>query len=153
MDSLSIPLFFKRLDTQFDDIPLPSYSTADASGMDVRAALADKLIIPPLSHTIVATNLSVEIPDGFEIQVRPRSGLAATHGVTILNAPGTIDADYRGEIKIILINFGATDFIIERGDRIAQLVLAPVCKAEVRLADELNSTHRNEGGFGHTGVK
>lgn len=153
MEQVLVPVFFKRLDPQYNEIPLPAYATPDAAGMDARAAVPAELIIPSMEYAMVPTNVAVEIPVGYEIQVRPRSGLAAKYGVTILNSPGTIDADYRGEIKIILINFGKEDFAIKRGDRIAQLVLAPVSKAEIKLVDVLNDTHRNERGFGHTGVK
>lgn len=141
----------KRLDEKFNDITLPQYSTEGSSGMDIRAAVENKFIIPPGKVVLVPTNLSVEIPNGYEIQVRPRSGLAAKHGIGILNTPGTIDADYRGEVKIIMMNFSEDEFIINRGDRIAQLVVAKVYKAELVESEELIDTQRGSGGFGHTG--
>jgi len=146
-----IPIKIKRLSEEFNDIPLPSYSTPGSAGLDVRAAVADELIIPAGEINLVPTNLSVEIPEGYEIQVRPRSGLAAKHGISIPNAPGTIDSDYRGEIKIILINLGKEDFKILRGDRIAQLVVSKVYKAEFTISEELVESRRGSGGFGHTG--
>ncbi len=148
-----ISIKFKRLNPGFEDIALPSYSTPASSGMDVRAALENELCVLPGMLVLVPTNLSVEIPDGYEIQVRPRSGLAAKHSIGVLNSPGTIDADYRGEVKIILMNFGKEEFIIARGDRIAQLVVSKVYHAHLIETDELNNTHRGEGGFGHTGKK
>ena len=119
--------------------------------MDVRAAVKDEIIVEKNSITLVPTNLSVEIPQGYEIQVRPRSGLAANHGIGILNSPGTIDADYRGEIKIIMINLGKEKFTIKRGDRIAQLVVSKVFTANLIQSDDLNHSKRGKGGFGHTG--
>ncbi len=141
----------KRLDEKFNDIPLPHYSTEGSSGMDIRAAVENEFVISPGKVVLVPTNLSVEIPTGYEIQVRPRSGLAAKHGIGILNTPGTIDADYRGEVKIIMMNFSEEEFIINRGDRIAQLVVAKVYKAELVESEELIDTQRGSGGFGHTG--
>ena len=141
----------KRLSTEFADIPIPSYATSGSVGMDVRAAVKDEIIIEPNSITLVPTNLSVEIPKGYEIQVRPRSGLAANHGIGILNSPGTIDSDYRGEIKIIMINLGKKKFAIKRGDRIAQLVVSKVYTANLTHSDDLNHSQRGKGGFGHTG--
>ena len=146
-----VNLLIKRISNSFDDIALPSYSTEGSSGMDVRAAIENELIIKAGKINLVPTNLSIEIPLGYEIQVRPRSGLAAKHGIGVLNSPGTIDSDYRGEVKIILFNFSEEDFIIKRGDRIAQLVLAEVIIANVKETNNLNSSDRGEGGFGHTG--
>ena len=146
-----IKIKISRVDENFSDIPLPAYETRDSSGMDVRAALEKNKIIPPGKIALVPTNLRVEIPKGYEIQVRPRSGLAAKHGVGVLNSPGTIDADYRGEIKIILFNFGEKEFVIQRGDRIAQLVVGKVYRAELEESTDLSTTSRGEGGFGHTG--
>ncbi len=146
-----IEIKIKRLEKNFDDIPLPTYATEGSSGMDIRAAVKDDIIIPPGKVALLPTNLSVEIPAGYEIQVRPRSGLAARHGIGILNSPGTIDSDYRGEIKIIVINFGEEDFKISRGDRIAQLVVSKIYKADFIESKELNGSERGEGGFGHTG--
>jgi dUTP pyrophosphatase len=144
---------FKRLSDKFNDIPLPEYSTEGSSGMDLRAAVEEPITIKPFETCLIPTNLAVEIPRGYEGQVRPRSGLAAKNFVTILNTPGTIDSDYRGEIKVILTNFGKNDFVVNRGDRIAQLVIVKVEQVKVIEVDELNSTKRNEGGFGHTGIK
>jgi dUTP pyrophosphatase len=146
-----ITIKFKRLSEAFNNIHLPSYSTEGSAGMDIRAAMEDPVTIKPMEVEMIPTNLSVEIPEGFEIQVRPRSGLAAKHGIGILNSPGTIDSDYRGEVKIILINFSKKDFIIQPGERIAQLILAKVYKARLEETEELNNSKRGEGGFGHTG--
>ena len=146
-----IKVKFKRLSEEFNNIPLPSYSTSGSAGMDIRAAIKKTIKLKPMEVEMVATNLSVELPEGFEIQVRPRSGLAAKHGIGILNSPGTIDSDYRGEVKIILINFGKEDFIVQRGDRIAQLILNKVYKAILEETEELNNSKRGEGGFGHSG--
>ena len=146
-----IEIKIKRLKQEFDDIPLPSYATAGSAGMDIRAATENEIVIEPNSIFLVPTNLSVEIPVGYEIQVRPRSGLAANHGIGILNSPGTIDSDYRGEIKIILINLSKEKFTIKRGDRIAQLVISKVYSANLIESKDLNHSHRGKGGFGHTG--
>jgi dUTP pyrophosphatase len=131
--------------------PLPQYATDGASGMDVRAALNFPLTLQPLERTLVPTGLFVEIPAGYEIQVRPRSGLAIKHGITCLNTPGTIDSDYRGEIKIILINLSAVEQVINPGDRIAQMIVQKVERAELERVEFLNETARADGGFGHTG--
>ena len=146
-----VTIKFKRLSDQFGNIPLPAYSTEGSSGMDIRAAIEEPFILHHLHVGTIPTNLSVEIPEGFEIQVRPRSGLAANHGIGILNSPGTIDSDYRGEIKIILINFDKGEYIIHPGDRIAQLIVSKVYKARLEETKELNSSKRGKGGFGHTG--
>lgn len=137
----------------FEGLELPAYETSGSAGLDVRAAVAydAPITLESGARALIETGLSVAIPDGFEIQVRPRSGLAARHGLTCLNTPGTIDSDYRGEIKVILINLGAEAFIITRGERIAQLVLAPVTRLAWSEVDELPSTDRGEGGFGSTG--
>jgi dUTP pyrophosphatase len=134
------------------DLTLPRYETEDAAGMDISAAIQGSLTLHPGDRCLVETGLAVSIPSGYEIQVRPRSGLAIKYGLTIINTPGTIDADYRGEIKIGLINLGRENYTIHRGDRIAQLVLAPVIRARVTVADSLDSTGRGAGGFGHTGI-
>lgn len=144
---------FKRLSEEFNDIPIPQYATAGSAGMDIRAALKFDLILQPGQTELVPTNISVEIPQGYEIQVRPRSGLAVKHGITILNSPGTIDSDYRGEMKIILINHGKKTYTITSGDRIAQLVLSKIYTAELEESNKLNDSDRGEGGFGHTGKK
>jgi dUTP pyrophosphatase len=133
------------------DLDLPTYHSADASGMDVAAAIAEPLKLAPGEIIMIPTNLAVAIPPGFEIQVRPRSGLAIKHGVTIINSPGTIDADYRGEVKIGLINLGLKPYTIQRGDRVAQLVVSPVHRADLQVVTELERTVRQAGGFGHTG--
>lgn len=147
----SIKLKIKRISEKFTDVELPHYATAGSAGMDIRAAVESSIILKPGTVELIPTNLSVEIPVGYEIQVRPRSGLAAKHGIGILNSPGTIDSDYRGEVKVIMFNFSKEDFTIERGERIAQLVIAKVYKAEVEESDSLENTQRGEGGFGHTG--
>lgn len=143
-----VPVRVKRL-PHGEGLDLPVYATDGAAGMDVVAA-EDATIAPGARHA-VATGLSFAIPAGYEIQVRPRSGLALKHGITVPNTPGTIDSDYRGELKVILINHGHADFEIRRGDRVAQLVLAPVTRATWLMADELDETARGEGGFGSTG--
>jgi dUTP pyrophosphatase len=134
------------------DLPLPAYATELAAGMDLMAAIDAPITLEAGRHLLVPTGLSMAIPAGFEAQVRPRSGLAAKHGVTVLNSPGTIDADYRGEVKVILINLGAAALVIEPGMRIAQLVIAPVTRATWRESDRLQETTRGLGGFGSTGV-
>ena len=136
------------------DLPLPAYETSDAAGMDLRAAVGgdDPITLRPGARVAVPTGLCIALPRGFEAQVRPRSGLALRNGVAPLNSPGTIDADYRGEIKVILINLGNEDFVIRRGDRIAQMVIAPVVRAIWREATQLEETARGEGGFGSTGA-
>ncbi|MHB9013621.1 MAG: dUTP diphosphatase [Ignavibacteriaceae bacterium] len=146
-----IPIKIKRINKDFDDIELPSYATSGSSGMDIRAAVKDDIIAKHGEIILVPTNLSVEIPHGYEIQVRPRSGLAIKHGIGVLNSPGTIDADYRGEIKIILFNFGKEDLKISRGDRIAQIILSKVYLAKFIQTNDLADSSRGEGGFGHTG--
>lgn len=133
--------------------PTPEYATDGSSGADIRAFLVNAIILKPGERILVPTGLFTEIPLGHEIQVRPRSGLAFKNGVTCLNTPGTIDADYRGEIKVLLINHGQEDFVINSGDRIAQLVVASVTKANYKLSDNLKSSERGAGGFGHTGIK
>ena len=141
----------KRLSNEFNDIPLPVYATCGSAGLDIAAAVKEEIIIPKGKIGFVPTNFSVEIPEGYEIQVRPRSGLAVKHGITVLNSPGTIDSDYRGEVKIILINLGEEDYKISRGERIAQLVVSKVYQAKFSETDSLNESHRGEGGFGHSG--
>ena len=133
------------------DLSLPTYHSAGASGMDVAAALAAPVELAPGEIQIIPTNFAVAIPPGYEIQVRPRSGLAIKHGVTVVNSPGTIDADYRGEVKIGLINLGPEPYTIQRGDRVAQLVVAAVQRADIQVVAELDKTGRQAGGFGHTG--
>ena len=135
------------------DLPLPAYQTADAAGLDLLAAVPQSapLILLPGRYEMVPTGLTIALPPGFEAQVRPRSGLAAKHGITVLNSPGTIDADYRGEINVLLINHGQAAFSIRRGERIAQMVIAPVTRAELVPVEVLSSTERGSGGFGSTG--
>lgn len=145
---LSIPVRFVREGSR--DL-LPSYQTAGASGMDLRADIGEEVTIPPLGRALVPTGIAVAIPPGVEGQVRPRSGLAIRNGVTCLNAPGTIDSDFRGEICVILVNLGAEPFPVRRGDRIAQLVFSSVARATWREVEILAPTARGEGGFGHTG--
>ena len=132
---------------------LPNYETIASAGMDLRANIADSIVLKPLERTIVKTGLFIELPIGFEAQVRPRSGLAAKKGITVLNSPGTVDADYRGEIGVILVNLSNEDFTIENGERVAQLVIAKHERAEWIQVQELTETSRGEGGFGSTGVK
>ncbi|HAA92159.1 MAG TPA: dUTP diphosphatase, partial [Rhodospirillaceae bacterium] len=133
------------------DLPLPEYATADSAGLDLLAAIDDVLILAPGERTLVPSGLAIALPSGYEAQVRPRSGLAYKNGVTVLNSPGTIDADYRGEIGVILINHGNDAFAIERGMRIAQMIIAPVTQLEWDEVEELPETVRGAGGFGSTG--
>lgn len=149
MEKITVKI--KRIENNYNDIPLPGYATDGSAGMDIRAAVEESLVLKANGFCAVPTNLSVEIPAGFEIQVRARSGLAFKHGIGVLNAPGTIDSDYRGEIKIILFNFSNEDFVINRGERIAQLVLSKVYTANPVEANILNGSVRGDGGFGSTG--
>ena len=137
----------------FEGLALPAYETADAAGMDLRAAVEDSapVTLAPGQRAMIPTGLTIALPPGHEAQVRPRSGLAAKHGITCLNSPGTIDADYRGEVKAILINLGQDPFVIKRGERIAQMVIAPVTRASLVQVDTLDETARGAGGFGSTG--
>ncbi|HEX5006136.1 MAG TPA: dUTP diphosphatase [Hyphomonadaceae bacterium] len=132
---------------------LPAYETADAAGMDLRAAVPEQepVVLAPGERAMIPTGLTMALPSGYEAQVRPRSGLAARHGVTCLNSPGTVDADYRGEVKVILINLGQEPFIVKRGERIAQMIIAPVTQAKLDLVEQLDETKRGAGGFGSTG--
>ena len=148
-----IELKIQRIEESFKDIPLPEYATEGSSGLDLRAAIEKDFVIEKGKFALIPTNLKVEIPPGYEIEVRPRSGLAAKYGIGVLNSPGTIDSDYRGEIKVILFNFGNEDFVIKRGDRIAQMILSKVYKAVLVETHNLNNSSRGEGGFGHTGTK
>lgn len=133
--------------------PLPEYATLSSAGLDVRANNAEPIVIPPLGRALVPTGLFIEIPEGYEVQVRPRSGLALKKGITVLNSPGTIDADYRGEINVILVNLSSEPFTVEAGERIAQLVLASYSRIEWEEVDALSETSRGTGGFGSTGVR
>lgn len=142
----------RRLRPENDsDIPLPRYMTPHSSGMDLCAAVEREQIIGIGAIKVIGTGITMALPQGFEAQVRPRSGLAFKHGISIINSPGTIDADYRGEIKIALINLGLEPYTVRRGDRIAQLVIQRVFQARLKLVETLSQTERNEGGFGHTG--
>ncbi len=144
---------FKRLHPRRDsDIDLPRYMTPHAAGMDISAAVPDALTLAPGQIKLVPTGFAMALPHGFEAQVRPRSGLAIKHGVTVINSPGTIDSDYRGEVKVGLINLGAAQYTIQRGERIAQMIIQQVCQARVREVDHLDETERNNGGFGSTGA-
>ncbi len=132
---------------------LPQYATALSAGLDLRANISEPVLIKPLERKLIPTGLFIELPEGYEAQIRPRSGLAIKKGITVLNSPGTIDADYRGEICVILINLSSEDFLIEDGERICQMVIASHVQAEWQLVEELNETERGAGGFGHTGKK
>lgn len=144
---MPIPIKIKNLSAY----PLPAYATSGSAGMDLRANIGESATLKPMERQLVPTGIFIELPTGFEAQVRPRSGLAWKQGITCLNAPGTVDADYRGELKIILINLSQSDQTIHPGDRIAQLIVASVEKVEWHPVLELNESLRNEGGFGHTG--
>lgn len=133
--------------------PLPAYATSQSAGMDLRANIDESIVLHPMERRLVPTGLHIALPQGFEAQIRPRSGLALKHGITVLNTPGTIDADYRGELMVLLINFSDTDFVINDGERIAQMVVARPEQIEFQLVDELDDTERGAGGYGHTGVK
>jgi dUTP pyrophosphatase len=134
------------------DLPLPSYESDGSSGMDIRASLREPAMLQPGEITFIPTGLAVSVPPGYEAQIRPRSGLALKHGIGMVNSPGTIDSDYRGEIGIIVINWGQKPFTIRRGDRIAQMIITRVCRADLMEVEVLDSTQRGEGGFGHSGV-
>ena len=133
--------------------PLPEYATAQSAGLDLRANIEEAIVINPMERKLVGTGLFMALPPGYEAQVRPRSGLALKHGITVLNSPGTIDADYRGELKVLLVNLSNEPFVVNEGERIAQLVIAKHEKAEFKLVEELDDTERGAGGYGHTGVK
>ena len=147
-----ITIKVKRLGTRKDS-PLPSYMTEQASGMDLCAHLSNEVVIPPGDRRLIPSGITVAIPEGYEGQIRPRSGLAVKDGIAIVNSPGTIDSDYRGEIKIILINLGDEPFVVRNGARVAQLVITPVVRAQLEEVAELPETSRNDGGFGHTGSR
>ena len=133
--------------------PLPEYATAQSAGLDLRANIEEAIVLNPMERKLVGTGLFMALPPGYEAQVRPRSGLALKHGITVLNSPGTIDADYRGELKVLLVNLSNEPFVVNEGERIAQLVIAKHEKAEFKLVEELDDTERGAGGYGHTGVK
>jgi dUTP pyrophosphatase len=149
---MSIPIRVRRL-PHAEGLPLPSYATAGAAGMDLIAAVRDPVTVGPGQRILVPTGLMIALPPGYELQIRPRSGLALRHGITLPNTPGTIDEDYRGEIGIIILNTGTEAFVIERGARIAQAVLAPVSRAAWREVETLDTTERDAGGFGSTGAR
>jgi dUTP pyrophosphatase len=142
-----------RVGTHPEPLPLPQYQTAHAAGLDLLAELDGPLVLPPMGRAAVPTGLAIELPEGYEAQIRPRSGLALKHGVTCLNTPGTIDADYRGEVKVILANLSTQPFTLQRGDRIAQMVIAPVTRVVLQQARALSETGRGAGGFGSTGER
>ena len=150
----SVDIRVKRLPASAEptELPLPTYQTAGSAGADLYAAVEKDLILSPGQRALVPTGIALELPHGYEAQVRPRSGLALKHGITTLNAPGTIDADYRGEVGVLLINHGSINFTISRGDRIAQLVVAPVTRGDFSTVVDLSDTDRGVGGFGHTGL-
>lgn len=141
-----------RISDEYPDVPLPRYVTEGAAGMDIHAAVKDEVVIRPGETMLVPSGFAIELPHGYEAQVRPRSGLAIRHQVGILNSPGTIDSDYRGEVKIILTNFGANDFVVRRGDRIAQIIIARYERIQWDEVPRLQDTERGAGGFGHTGT-
>lgn len=149
MSSVVIPV--KRVRGGTGALALPAYQTSAAAGMDLLADTAEAIELPPGARALVPTGICVEIPAGFEAQIRPRSGLALRHGITLLNTPGTIDSDYRGEIKVLLVNLGTEEFVVRRGDRIAQMIVAPVSRATWQEVAELSQSGRGPGGFGHTG--
>jgi dUTP pyrophosphatase len=144
---------FQRLRAEDHDIPLPRYMTPQAAGMDVHAAVQTPQAIAPGAIALIPTGFAMALPDGFEAQIRPRSGLAVKHGIGLINSPGTIDADYRGEVRIALINLGNTPYVVNRGDRIAQMVIQKVCRVQLTVVETLDATARDTGGFGHTGVR
>ncbi|MFY9663287.1 MAG: dUTP diphosphatase [Candidatus Cybelea sp.] len=146
-----VRILLQRL-PQGEGLPIPGYMSEHAAGADLCAAVREQLTLLPGARALVPTGFSIALPPGYEAQVRPRSGLAIRSGVTCLNAPGTIDADYRGEVRVVLVNFGNEPFVVRRGDRIAQIVVAPVARASFDLVDELPPTERSAGGFGSTGV-
>ncbi|HSR13431.1 MAG TPA: dUTP diphosphatase [Thermodesulfobacteriota bacterium] len=151
MSVANVKIRVKRLRGGADPVPLPRYMTEHAAGMDLFADVDGETVLQPGERKLIPTGIALSIPAGYEGQVRPRSGLALREGVTLVNAPGTIDADYRGEVGVLLINLGQRPFRLKRGDRIAQLVIARAFRADLELEEELDSTPRNDGGFGHTG--
>jgi dUTP pyrophosphatase len=146
-----VPVSVQRL-PHGADLPLPAYATAQSAGLDLMAAVEGEIVLAPGARHLIPTGLAIALPAGFEAQVRPRSGLALKHGITVLNSPGTIDADYRGEVKVLLINHGAEPFALKRGDRIAQMVVAPVTRMEWSVVAALDETERGAGGYGSTGI-
>lgn len=151
MTSKSTKVLFQK-EPGDEDLPIPDYATPDSAGIDLRAAVDSDVVLKPGERKLISAGIRLAIPEGYEGQVRPRSGLALRNGISIVNSPGTIDSDYRGVVQIILINHGEEPFTIKRGDRIAQLIITPVIRAELVESDSLPETHRNDGGFGHTGI-
>lgn len=149
---MHVDVLIKRLPGS-EDLPLPAYETAQAAGMDLRASVTEPLTLAPGARAAVPTGIAIALPPHVEAQVRPRSGLARKAGISMVNSPGTIDADYRGEIQVLLINHGQEPFVVNRGDRIAQLVIAPIARAAWREVEALDETERGAGGFGHTGTQ
>lgn len=147
-----VKIKIKRMDGH-RDIPIPTYETEGSAGMDLRAAVNEAVTIDPGKIRLIPTGLMVSIPHGYEAQIRPRSGLALKHGIGMVNSPGTIDSDYRGEIRVIMINWGEEPFVVHRGDRIAQMIITQVFRAGLLEVEELEPTGRGEGGFGHSGLK
>jgi len=147
----SVTVDISRLGASVADIPLPAYATEGAAGMDVCAAVEGEFVLKPGATALIPTGFAIALPQGYEAQIRPRSGLAIRHQIGIMNSPGTIDPDYRGEVKILITNFGGSDFVIRRGDRVAQMVIAPFVRAEWNETGSLDDTERGAGGFGHTG--
>ena len=143
---------FRRMDASQTDIPLPRYMTEDAAGMDICAGISTEVTLKPGQISLISTGFAMAVPKGYEAQIRPRSGIAVKHGIGIINSPGTIDADYRGEVKIAVINLGTQPYTIRRNDRIAQMVIKKVYQARMEVVEELDDTERDAGGFGHTGV-
>ncbi|MBI1818217.1 MAG: dUTP diphosphatase [Deltaproteobacteria bacterium] len=148
----TVTIAVKRVRPGPAELPLPAYASTSAAGMDLMADVTDPIQLLPHQRVLIPTGIAVALPPGFEAQVRPRSGLALRHGITLLNSPGTIDADYRGEIGVILVNLSTELYEIKRGDRIAQLIIAPVSQAQWQVVAELEATARGDGGFGHTGI-
>lgn len=149
---MPIKIYFQKLD-HGKDLPLPHYKTDEAAGLDLYAATGEPFILKPGERALIPTGFKMAMPAGYEAQIRPRSGLAYKHGITMLNTPGTIDSDYRGEVKVLAINLGSEDFTIHHGDRIAQMIVAPVLRAAPVSVEELPQSKRGEGGFGSTGMK
>ena len=150
MDRIAVKI--RRLEKSID-IPLPTYESEGSSGMDIRASVQKPVLLNPGEIKLVPTGLAVSVPPGYEAQIRPRSGLALHHGIGMVNSPGTIDSDYRGEVGIILVNWGNESFTVKRGDRIAQMVFSKVYRVDLVQVDDLDATYRGQGGFGHTGLK
>ena len=150
--SQNLTIKFRRMDAAKADISLPRYMTTDAAGMDICAGVDNDVTLMPGQISLIPTGFAMAVPKGYEAQIRPRSGLAVKHGIGIINSPGTIDADYRGEVKIAVINLGSQPYTIRRNDRIAQMVIKKVYQARMEIVEDLDDTERNTGGFGHTGV-